>query len=345
MSIRTKMLVLFAISGAVILAAIIGISINTQKQIVQIEEKQCVLGVDNVKNFLKSHLDASSDFAKTLTFWDEYVAAINSNNIEWIKTNVNVCAKNNTSMEFIITLNSDFKMINETNAPNELKNSDYKSLQIYKEFLTSSNHISSDIILLESNFYIVSFVPVVNSTDLEFKKPAGYNLYGRKISKELLNLGTNISGYGIMLASSNSHLVSSNDFEDVIVEDGKIDTLQENDLVRVTSADALNDKVGNPIGSLLVQMHSNRGTAALEGLKTGIIIVMSLIFLVVIICTIMIIKIVIIPINQTSQMLKDISEGEGDLTGQLAVMRNDEISQMARYFNIFVKKIRHSINI
>ncbi len=48
-------------------------------------------------------------------------------------------------------------------------------------------------------------------------------------------------------------------------------------------------------------------------------------------------------INSTSKMLKDISEGEGDLTKRLKIINNDEISDMARYFNKFVEKIQRMI--
>lgn len=49
------------------------------------------------------------------------------------------------------------------------------------------------------------------------------------------------------------------------------------------------------------------------------------------------------PINSTSKMLKDISDGEGDLTKRLVVKGNDEISDMARHFNKFIEKLQKMI--
>ena len=46
------------------------------------------------------------------------------------------------------------------------------------------------------------------------------------------------------------------------------------------------------------------------------------------------------PIRNTSAMLKDISEGEGDLTVRLEIGRQDELGEMAGYFNIFVEKLQ-----
>lgn len=46
------------------------------------------------------------------------------------------------------------------------------------------------------------------------------------------------------------------------------------------------------------------------------------------------------PLEQVTQMLKDISEGEGDLTKRIDVKTNDEIGDLAKYFNVFVMRIQ-----
>jgi methyl-accepting chemotaxis protein len=46
------------------------------------------------------------------------------------------------------------------------------------------------------------------------------------------------------------------------------------------------------------------------------------------------------PIRRAADMLKDISEGEGDLTKRLTVDNHDEIGETARYFNQFVEKLQ-----
>ncbi|MDX9896621.1 MAG: HAMP domain-containing protein, partial [Desulfofustis sp.] len=45
------------------------------------------------------------------------------------------------------------------------------------------------------------------------------------------------------------------------------------------------------------------------------------------------------PIHRAVEMLRDISEGEGDLTRRLEVSGNDEVGQLARHFNQFVEKL------
>lgn len=45
------------------------------------------------------------------------------------------------------------------------------------------------------------------------------------------------------------------------------------------------------------------------------------------------------PIKRTVSMLKDIAEGEGDLTKRLDDSRSDELGEMAKWFNVFVDKL------
>ena len=46
------------------------------------------------------------------------------------------------------------------------------------------------------------------------------------------------------------------------------------------------------------------------------------------------------PINKTAEMLKDIAEGEGDLTQRLITTTKDELAEMAKWFNVFVEKLQ-----
>ncbi len=54
-------------------------------------------------------------------------------------------------------------------------------------------------------------------------------------------------------------------------------------------------------------------------------------------------SIILKPLKDLLLRLKDISEGEGDLTIQLSVKSRDEFGEMARYFNSFLEKIKNSI--
>jgi methyl-accepting chemotaxis protein len=50
------------------------------------------------------------------------------------------------------------------------------------------------------------------------------------------------------------------------------------------------------------------------------------------------------PVLNATNMLKDVAEGEGDLTRKLDVASSDEIGEMARWFNTFLDKLRAIIS-
>jgi len=52
---------------------------------------------------------------------------------------------------------------------------------------------------------------------------------------------------------------------------------------------------------------------------------------------------IIRPVNKVVSMLKDVSEGEGDLTKRLEIASHDEIGELAHYFNSFCDKLESII--
>ena len=52
---------------------------------------------------------------------------------------------------------------------------------------------------------------------------------------------------------------------------------------------------------------------------------------------------IILPTNQASNLMKDIAQGDGDLTKVLDNKAQDEISRLAHYYNEFTKKMRDSL--
>ena len=78
-------------------------------------------------------------------------------------------------------------------------------------------------------------------------------------------------------------------------------------------------------------------------LKSGFqILIVS--FVCIVILIIFLKKIIIDKVNEILKSLKDIGEGEGDLTKFIEVDTNDEIGELAKYYNIFMDKLRVMIN-
>jgi methyl-accepting chemotaxis protein len=76
------------------------------------------------------------------------------------------------------------------------------------------------------------------------------------------------------------------------------------------------------------------------GISIFLILLSSII---IIIAGIMIFRSIIRPIHQTTSILKDIAEGEGDLTKNITITSNDETGIMAHWFNTFISKLKQII--
>ncbi len=78
-------------------------------------------------------------------------------------------------------------------------------------------------------------------------------------------------------------------------------------------------------------------TAGINTLLISVLVILALIILGVVIT-----RGIIQPIAQTVDMLKDIAQGEGDLTKRLNIKNEDEMGELSRWFNTFIEKI-HAI--
>jgi len=56
-------------------------------------------------------------------------------------------------------------------------------------------------------------------------------------------------------------------------------------------------------------------------------------------------RIIALPLGEVVSQLKDMSEGEGDLTNRLTVRSHDEIGELAKWFNVFVEKIQNTVRV
>lgn len=56
-------------------------------------------------------------------------------------------------------------------------------------------------------------------------------------------------------------------------------------------------------------------------------------------------RIIVLPLDAVVSQLKDMSQGEGDLTQRLTVWSEDEIGELAKWFNLFVEKIQNTVRV
>ncbi len=151
-----------------------------------------------------------------------------------------------------------------------------------------------------------------------------------------------LSIFSKMKASSNNSDLTSliNNYEDTLNQIHSI-----NKEIGLTSADGLRGEYRNTIHEfepLLKEINMNIKKSTqknVENIQAMIVISIITSIVVAILFGIYISILITRPIIKTTNMLKDISEGEGDLTQRLEETSKDEIGELAKYFNLFVNKI------
>ncbi len=78
-------------------------------------------------------------------------------------------------------------------------------------------------------------------------------------------------------------------------------------------------------------------------LRNLVIITAAIIILLLITLSYFIARSILLPTQLAADMMKDISQGEGDLTQTLNEEGNDEVSRLSRYFNLYTAKMRESL--
>ncbi len=78
-------------------------------------------------------------------------------------------------------------------------------------------------------------------------------------------------------------------------------------------------------------------------MRLMIILLSGLFVLVGAVSTVFLSRSIVRPIKQTSNMLKDIAEGEADLTRRLEIKNKDELGELASYFNAFIDRIQELV--
>ncbi len=100
------------------------------------------------------------------------------------------------------------------------------------------------------------------------------------------------------------------------------------------------------LGWLLVYSVSTREiNAPLLSLTRVFVVIVSLTLSLLVFAILFITGSISRPIQSIVTLLKDISEGEGDLTKRMSVERDDELGEMARMFNMFVDKLHEIISL
>ena len=102
-----------------------------------------------------------------------------------------------------------------------------------------------------------------------------------------------------------------------------------------------------PVGmnnwSIAFTQNSDEFLATSHNLRNVTLIVMGCALGIVTIILLSSIRKIVRPINAAVAGLKDIAQGEGDLTMRLQVLTKDEVGELATWFNLFIEKLQYII--
>jgi len=102
-------------------------------------------------------------------------------------------------------------------------------------------------------------------------------------------------------------------------------------------------KIGSKGWVVIVQAPMNEFLDAISFLRNIMMILGGLVVILALLFIYPVIRQVVKPVRNVVNVLKDISEGDGDLTARLPIRGNDEITDLALYFNETISKIGSSI--
>ena len=98
---------------------------------------------------------------------------------------------------------------------------------------------------------------------------------------------------------------------------------------------------GETIGQAVIQISLKETTSILRNIRNGLVGIGVLVFLASgVLGWVFLTQSLAKPVEATANMLQDIAQGEGDLTKRIKAQTQDEVGQLAEWFNTFIDKLR-----
>jgi Methyl-accepting chemotaxis protein len=193
--------------------------------------------------------------------------------------------------------------------------------------------------------------PIKSNNNSTFVGVAGTDIALDTIQKMIATIKPFNTGYACLISNGGKY-VANPDSKKIgqVVEDnaakeaiknGKSYTISNNDVYRVyvpvhigNTTTPWSIAISVPMTTILEQANSMRNFSTVVALF-ALVVICVVIFLVA--------NSITKPLVRTSRVLKDISEGEGDLTKRLNSQTNDEIGELSSYFDRFIEDIHNIV--
>jgi methyl-accepting chemotaxis protein len=236
----------------------------------------------------------------------------------------------------------------------EYKGSDISSRAYFQEAQRSQKAVVSDVVRSKSTGKLILVVcaPIL-SDDGTFLGAFGMSMKASALTDLVQTKKIGQTGYAFM-ADENGIIIAHPNAEFLLTLDLKtlkgMEGLTKNMLAGNTGVEEYTfkdiDKIAgfSPVSGTKWSVAATQDVAeflaASASLRNSTILGTLLALLAAGIAIFLVAKAITRPINQAVLNLKDIAEGEGDLTMRLQVTTRDEIGEMALWFNAFIEKLQ-----
>jgi methyl-accepting chemotaxis protein len=143
----------------------------------------------------------------------------------------------------------------------------------------------------------------------------------------------------VFVSSTDKHITDA-----VLTPKLLIDGQEGSKIVRIgnyfTCVFPIKDFSGKQIGVMAYVVNASDMFTVMRKIKWGTIILCIVLLLAIVTPLFFSVRSVTVSINRTIAMLKDIAEGEGDLTMRLDARSKDEIGELGFWFNTFIEKLQ-----
>ncbi len=340
-SVRMKVITVIIIALTIGISSLTFVNYFKAKQIIEqnVEDAALTLAENSGKMF-GLWFDERRSYLRTIASMPDILLEGNNDVIVPYLNSIN---ENSSKGDF----ESYFYADKEGNCIDSLGNmSQIKGTSYFAKVINEGAFVVCDpIVSKDSNEVVITLAYPIKKGD-EIVGVIGSNAWGSKLIKRLTAIKVGETGCAFIIKNDGTTIFAPNESEiDTTIDSasekvvkGEVGVIQTNiESIEYYLSYAPVNKTNwmlltkAPVSEFTLKLRTLGINNLISGLFVSIIIILFL--------GIMLTKMVIHPIKKTTSLLKDIAEGEGDLTKRLEVKSNDEIGELSRYFNHFVEKL------
>jgi len=279
---------------------------NSEKLVIKAFQDHCDRESKHLFHYNSAQMTAVTyDYS----YWDEFITAINTRDIKWIKSNITL--NKSFNYEYIYIFDRNFNLVSNLSIHNNTKDLLFSknTLENIKRSKNSHFFMNSAHGLLE-----VTFTAIHPSNDPEHTKtsPGGYLIIGRKLGAAYLNDLAKVSGAKVQITSNVEPVTFTSD-------------------KNIQTQIKLNGWDAKPIASLVFIQNLNHNFGTVRVMN-------NIIFSAIVLLLLGITLFILIHIDKPLKLTTDILESGNKNSINLLKRYRDEFGRIGNLFEMFVKQ-------